>query len=419
MAANPQAFSLANPHALSCIVEASATRRIVASQDIFDDRGTKLWARDQPVSPSLHERLLQRKLRHPLEACLRAEDGVGIMELHDALATFIASHHALAQVARPFEDRLLHEVKRLPLHAVVQLLLTTSHATKPEVFEHAVRGMALAGAMQMSVKSDPYDHRLAMLGGLLHDLGEMYVNPKYLDGSQKLDIRSYRHVATHPRVGELLLATTTDYPMALARAVGEHHERLDGTGYPMRATGGALSPLGRLLAITETALGIASAPRAPLARISFALRMIPGEYEPGWIGFLATAATQAQEDIKAVLPDADALNTRLSLMDTTLAQIDEQARILAARTDVSSVAQEVARNVSTRVERLRVGGNAIGLWSTASNNDSPESLFELTTAMGEIGYRLNCLERDCLWPHPDVSTEDAERLAPLWPIWNA
>src|SRR5882724_7168277 len=69
-------FSVANPHALATILEASQTRSIIASRDIFDISGIKLWARDQPVSAALQRKLLDRELRNPLESCLMAEDGI-------------------------------------------------------------------------------------------------------------------------------------------------------------------------------------------------------------------------------------------------------------------------------------------------------------------------------------------------------
>ena len=49
---------------------------VIASRDIFDISGIKLWTRDQPVSAALQRKLLDRELRNPLESCLMAEDGV-------------------------------------------------------------------------------------------------------------------------------------------------------------------------------------------------------------------------------------------------------------------------------------------------------------------------------------------------------
>ena len=46
-------FATANQHALATILEAAQTKSIIASRDIFDISGIKLWARDMPVSTAL------------------------------------------------------------------------------------------------------------------------------------------------------------------------------------------------------------------------------------------------------------------------------------------------------------------------------------------------------------------------------
>lgn len=75
----------------------------------------------------------------------------------------------------------------------------------------------------------------------------------------------------HPHVGRLLIEQLTNYPAAIGRAIGEHHERMDGSGYPHALRRDALSPLGRLLAVTEAALGVLRSDRPDVARVSVAL----------------------------------------------------------------------------------------------------------------------------------------------------
>ncbi|MGM9515302.1 hypothetical protein ACS5PK_13680 [Roseateles sp. DB2] len=60
----------ANEHVVAAIMATAELRQIVASEDIVDEHGVKFWSRDQPVSHTLHQRLLERKLRAPIEvAC--------------------------------------------------------------------------------------------------------------------------------------------------------------------------------------------------------------------------------------------------------------------------------------------------------------------------------------------------------------
>src|SRR5258706_15916713 len=93
-------FLTANPHALATILEASQTKSIIASRDIFDISGTKLWARDQPVSAALQRKLLDRQLRNPLESCLLAEDGVTSQALLKAFRALVEGNTPLATLLR-------------------------------------------------------------------------------------------------------------------------------------------------------------------------------------------------------------------------------------------------------------------------------------------------------------------------------
>src|SRR5439155_14567975 len=110
------AFRSANPHALATILEAAETRRIIATSDIFDLAGTKLWARQQPVSAALQRKLMDRKLREPLESCLVAEDGITALTLAHDLHALVHATSPLAPLLRPHAQRLEREAAHLPLH---------------------------------------------------------------------------------------------------------------------------------------------------------------------------------------------------------------------------------------------------------------------------------------------------------------
>ena len=127
---SPSSFSTANPHALATILEAARVKTIIASRDIFDISGMKLWARDQPVSEALQRKLLDRKLRNPLESCLMAEDGVTSVLLAQAVQAELEADTPLAALARPWAARIAPEVPHVPLHSVAQLLRSEEHTSE-------------------------------------------------------------------------------------------------------------------------------------------------------------------------------------------------------------------------------------------------------------------------------------------------
>ncbi len=409
-----EVLKLANPHAVAAIAQAGELRSIVASQDIVDERGVKLLARNQTVSTALQQRLLERKLKQPLEACLRAEDGVTTHQLFEALTAFLDSDDPWAPLARQNATALRHEVQHLPLHSVAQLLLTTAQATQPARFDHAIRAMAMAGAMFASEIDERYGLRLALLGGLLHDIGEMYVQPSASGADDALSLPGYRALAVHPRVGEMVLGTLTDYPPALCRAIGEHHERLDGSGYPARRTREHLSVHGRLLAVVEAALGVMAAREAPCARADMALRLVPEEFDPAWSSRVSAAASQAPDDT-AALVDAAApgLLDRLGELDRCMLRGRSQA-VALVDTARSPRVGEIAARALHLLDRLRDGWNAAGLWSPPGADAAPAELAEAVVAEQELAYRLQRLARDCLWVEEGLQPEEAASLAPLW-----
>ncbi|MDH3459747.1 MAG: HD domain-containing protein [Burkholderiaceae bacterium] len=397
-------FSTANVHALATILEASETRSIIASRDIFDISGTKLWARDQPVSQSLQRKLLDRQLRQPLESCLLAEDGITAHSLVKSIESLLASDTPLAPMLRPYAEKLVREVARLPLHSVAQLLLTASEAARPESFEHAVQAMALNGALTISHGGSTQDLRLALLCGLVHDLGEMYIDPMYgeADADRALDFQSYQQLVVHPHVGNLLIEQLTDYPPAVARAVAEHHERLDGTGYPHCLQRDQVSPLGQQLAVTEATLGVLRGGNQNLSRASVALRVVPGEYNLSWVGMISDGA-RSQPGLRATLSIGE-IQTRLSQLEAALQLAQDTVGTLtkAAESENMKGALTLAQHL---LDRLRKGWNSSGLWcmESVSEQDAPE----VEAIEDELLFRLRSIQRAALLRARDLPLKDS------------
>lgn len=404
-------FSTANQHALATILEASQTRHIIASRDIFDISGIKLWARDQPVSAALQRRLMDRQLRNPLESCLLAEDGVTAATLVQASQTLLAQTTPLTALLRPHAARIVKEVAHLPLHSVAQLLLTAAQASRPALFDHAVQAMALCGAMMDAEGGSTAELRMALLAGLLHDLGEIYIDPQHgeAEADRGLDFLSYQQLVVHPHVGHLLIAQLTNYPAALSRAIAEHHERLDGSGYPHGLQRDGLSPLGRLLAVAEATLGVLRAgEHANLARASVALRAVPGEFDLVWARVVESAARR-QPPLGASL-GLGGVQECLGRLDTALQVAQASADALAPRAESPGLKGAV-QLTQHLLGRLRVGWNASGLW--APEAVCARDAAEVEAIEGELIFRLNAIERAARLRAGELGPGEAARLDEL------
>jgi HD-GYP domain-containing protein (c-di-GMP phosphodiesterase class II) len=88
------------------------------------------------------------------------------------------------------------------------------------------------------------------LGGLLHDMGKLSVPDSILGKPAALTDSEYDVIKHHPESGERLL-TELGFGPEIRRLVLDHHERIDGSGYPRGLADGALDLETRILAVCD------------------------------------------------------------------------------------------------------------------------------------------------------------------------
>lgn len=86
---------------------------------------------------------------------------------------------------------------------------------------------------------------------LLHDLGMSKVPPYITGKPTPLRKQEQQSVQLHPGVGHNIISRLNIQTREIIQAMLEHHERLDGSGYPNRIKGQEISPIGRLTAVAD------------------------------------------------------------------------------------------------------------------------------------------------------------------------
>ncbi len=133
------------------------------------------------------------------------------------------------------------------------LLFREGDLARPAHFA-ACHGLTTARVIARVARDDPdWDGRLIepVLAALVHDAGMVRVPIKVLKQTDPLTTEQRRVVEAHCRTGAEMAWRLRPDAAWLARAVAEHHERLDGTGYPDGLNAAQLSPLSRLLAVCD------------------------------------------------------------------------------------------------------------------------------------------------------------------------
>jgi HD-GYP domain-containing protein (c-di-GMP phosphodiesterase class II) len=113
----------------------------------------------------------------------------------------------------------------------------------------AVADLAVAAASTMGLPRD--DVTNLRRAALLHDIGRLGVSNAIWDKATPLTHGERERVRMHPYLTGRMLAASP--PLAsLASLAADHHERLDGSGYPQGTAGTALAPTARILAVADT-----------------------------------------------------------------------------------------------------------------------------------------------------------------------
>ncbi|MCK5424617.1 MAG: HD domain-containing protein [Emcibacter sp.] len=115
--------------------------------------------------------------------------------------------------------------------------------------------IALLLAKRMGLSSTQC--KIIKLAANLHDIGKQSIPKTILSKPTRLSKEEYQLVQTHVTVGAELLSDV-GFPEEVVRGVGEHHERIDGSGYPKGLTQDEISIEGQVVGLTDVVSSLIS-----------------------------------------------------------------------------------------------------------------------------------------------------------------
>ncbi|SON57022.1 Cyclic di-GMP phosphodiesterase response regulator RpfG [Hartmannibacter diazotrophicus] len=118
-------------------------------------------------------------------------------------------------------------------------------------YQHCLLATGVAAAFGKTGKIPVALRKQLAVAALLHDVGKSAVPRRILEKRNILTDGEMEIVRRHPVDGYEFLRKTTSIPDAILTAVRDHHELLDGSGYPAGRTAGDISPLTRVLTVCD------------------------------------------------------------------------------------------------------------------------------------------------------------------------
>ena len=408
-----------NKHYLNKVMDVAETMAVEVIVDILDVRGMKLVAKGTQVTRALQEKLILHKLRQPFETTVRVRGGVDPQAIVGIAARIIESSPSVAHIVRATETggpSVLSQLSRLEFGNALGVMLTVSDRTGPHALEHAVLVSLLSVCMAQRLRLSQQDQMVAGLAGLLHDIGELYIDPAYLARGKRLQPHEWSHIVVHPRIGQMLIDELGDYPAAVGRAVAEHHERFDGSGYPRQIAGAAISAPGQAVSVAEMIAGVLLKDH-PLERAELALKIVPGEHSHELLSAISgalRASGQAAGDDGWKAGGGEGVER---LFWRISAILDVGQRLMEGPAAKSASTLQLMRKTMSRVVHIQRAFISTGLdvyvGPQAGFNAGGDGMlqFEREVACREIQWRLRDIARDLAL---NTSTPDEKVvLAPL------
>ncbi|MEG1768359.1 MAG: HD domain-containing phosphohydrolase [Comamonas sp.] len=270
-------------HFLRAITQLAENDNVITHSPIFTDKGIKLVESGARIDSRLYDRLVQAPLREAIDHHLMVDNMVCIQSIEAEVMVQCETVGLVRSLVEALGgvDRLLTPLRFMPLPRPIAFKLTLMREQRPELYAHSLQMMLVA--LYLAVKAGWTERECVPLAaaGLLHDIGMLYMPPAWTDTEHKLTPEERKQLVAHSVTAMWVLREQRVYPLSVQVAVLEHHECMDGSGYPRGLQGEQISAMGQMLILAEVVSAFHEK-YADMAgsRLSLMLRMNHRRYPP-------------------------------------------------------------------------------------------------------------------------------------------
>ena len=136
------------------------------------------------------------------------------------------------------------------LYQLVDILIRTMESRDPYLVNHQRMVSGLARRLAQELKLSAQEVEGIRIAAQLHDIGKIALPSELLSKLDKLHYEEFELIKTHVKRGIEIL-DGVDFPWPILTMIGQHHERLDGSGYPHGLRGDEICLGARILAIAD------------------------------------------------------------------------------------------------------------------------------------------------------------------------
>lgn len=236
------------------LIEVNKKQPVTTNQPILNSQGVLLLAQGAPLDEKRSQVLLQHKLMKPLEHCIGIAESMDAHRLFDYLNKFARNLPGLYAVTNNEGYQktlrlvcLFYEKFPLLQQNLTVLALRARHIYFQGIFS-ALAGVAIARKLNLSLP----EIQATFIAGLFHDVGFLYLPSELREKAQGFSTAEWKALQAHPLIAQRFLDMVPGLSKDIGQAIVDHHERIDGTGYPRHLFGDKISLVSQIIAATDT-----------------------------------------------------------------------------------------------------------------------------------------------------------------------
>jgi PAS domain S-box-containing protein/putative nucleotidyltransferase with HDIG domain len=201
--------------------------------------------------------------------------GAPIFDEHGNISEVVITVDDITKQRRS-EEKISETMEKLrrSISDTIRAIAMIVEARDPYITGHQERVSMLAAAIAEEMKLSEEQIEGVKMAGIIHDIGKIKIPAEILSNPVKLSPMEFELIKSHAEIGYGIL-NTIEFPYRLGEMAYQHHERIDGSGYPRGLKGEEILIEARVLAVADTVEAMASnRPYRPALGISAALTEI-------------------------------------------------------------------------------------------------------------------------------------------------
>jgi HD-GYP domain-containing protein (c-di-GMP phosphodiesterase class II) len=239
-------------HYVSHLAEVSKSNKVILEEDVFNQRGVLVVKKGMEVDKVFAQKIAKHKLLKPLDHCISLTSRLNqrtsfeffTQRLNDMQLSDIVHHNGMYNDA-------MEAFHLLTQHPLVTQKLTVLAERMPDVFARSLLTSVIAMSLCKELKLSRQTTENVFLANIISDVGLLHIDPLIVSKEGKYTESEWKMMQGHVVIAKHFADMVPNLPKSVGKAILEHHERVDGFGYPFSKQATQLGVEGQIMAMVD------------------------------------------------------------------------------------------------------------------------------------------------------------------------